>query len=287
MGRTIFWKKNKTYEPNFSSLFICIEENKPSDLIGKQKPLNENSLKEKGQIIEFEYGILIKSIKNGKVCILDNVDQLQPKVTERLNASLDKKYNKEEERIEVPENPNPDKNEEVGIKINKSYRLVCTADIERLNKLSPAFINRFDVILLEDQLKEINQNEEELKKLFEVLLENAKNQYLESKLKEKSENDTNNNQDSYSSSEENISNSLDKENSFNENENQKDDDSKGDEKEIIEEKKKDESENENNNEEYSSSDDEVIDIEKDDKEEKNEDKEEIELVILEKEKKMN
>ena len=268
MGRTIFWKKNKTYEPNFSSLFICIEENKPSDLIGKQKPLNENSLKEKGQIIEFEYGILIKSIKNGKVCILDNVDQLQPKVTERLNASLDKKYNKEEERIEVPENPNPDKNEEVGIKINKSYRLVCTADIERLNKLSPAFINRFDVIVLEDQLKEINKNEEELKKLFEVLLENAKNQYLERKQIEKSENDTYNNQDEYSSSEENINNSLDKENSFNENENQKDDDSKGNKKEKIEEKM-DESENKDNNEEYSiSSDNEVIDIEKDDKNEK-------------------
>ena len=199
---------------------------------------------------------------------MDNVDQLQPKVTERLNASLDKKYNKEEERIEVPENPNPDKNEEVGIKINKSYRLVCTADIERLNKLSPAFINRFDVIVLEDQLKEINKNEEELKKLFEVLLENAKNQYLERKQIEKSENDTYNNQDEYSSSEENINNSLDKENSFNENENQKDDDSKGNKKEKIEEKM-DESENKDNNEEYSiSSDNEVIDIEKDDKNEK-------------------
>jgi len=165
-----FEKINKHYNISESSLFICTEENKPSDLIGKQKPLDKKSLEKGGQVITFEPGILIKAIQNGKVCILDNIEQLQPTVTERLNASLDKKYNDEQPKIEVPENPEW----KDGIDINKDYRLLCTANIDKLNKLSPAFINRFDVIVLEDQLEEIrNNNNQNLKDLLKKLFENS------------------------------------------------------------------------------------------------------------------
>ena len=72
--------------------------------------------------------------------------------------------------MEIPENPEW----KDGININKDYRLLCTANINKLNKLSPAFINRFDVIVLEYQLEEIrNNNNEKLKDLLKILFENS------------------------------------------------------------------------------------------------------------------
>ena len=167
-----FEKLNNCYDPSESSLFVCTEDNKPSDLIGKQKPMDKKTLESGGKVIKFEEGNLTKAIRKGKICILDNIEQLQPTVTERLNASLDKKYNGEQEIMEIPENPELPE----GIPIHENYRLLCTANIEKLNKLSPAFINRFDVIVLEDQLSEINNLEnkdENLEQLIKVLFINS------------------------------------------------------------------------------------------------------------------
>ena len=40
--------------------------------------------------------------------------------------------------------------------INEKFRLICVCD--DLNKMSPAFINRFDIIYFEDQLDQTNLN---------------------------------------------------------------------------------------------------------------------------------
>ena len=50
--------------------------------------------------------------------------------------------------FEIPECPN---NNEV--KINKNFRLLCICNYNSISKMSPAFLNRFDIITLEDQLK--------------------------------------------------------------------------------------------------------------------------------------
>ena len=72
--------------------------------------------------------------------------------------------------MEIPENPEW----KDGIDINKDYRLLCTVNCNKLNKLSPALINRFDVIVLEYQFEEIrNYNNEKLKDLLKILFENS------------------------------------------------------------------------------------------------------------------
>ena len=79
------------------------------------------------------------------------MDQATATVTERLNGLLDQKYDDTEKaKFEVPENP-----QKPEIIIHNNFRLVCTTDINKINQMSPAFVNRFDVIVLEDQLESI------------------------------------------------------------------------------------------------------------------------------------
>ena len=44
--------------------------------------------------------------------------------------------------------------------------MICTSNIEKINEMSPAFVNRFDVIVLEDQLEDIGEKINELIKFF-------------------------------------------------------------------------------------------------------------------------
>ena len=116
-----FGKKHYHYNPDESFLFICTGDKKPLDLKGKQKPSDKNTLEKSCKFITFEFGILINTINDGKVCILENIEQLQHTTTERLNDFLDKKYNDEQPKIKVPENPDW----KDGIEIHKDYRLLC------------------------------------------------------------------------------------------------------------------------------------------------------------------
>ena len=134
-----------------SNIFYCIctEELKCSDIIGKYSPTNKNEPGE--ELIEWKNGFLLKAVENGGIVILDDIDQASSTVTERLNGLLDKKYDNNE-KFDIPENP---KNSE--IKINSNFRLICIIDINKIKNLSPAFVNRFDVIVLEAQLESINK----------------------------------------------------------------------------------------------------------------------------------
>ena len=158
--------------------FICTEETKCSDLIGYNKPIEKNEINDENDLLmEWKEGFLTKSIKEGKIFILDNLHEANSIITERLNSLLDKKYDEKEEnnnknRFDIPENPL-----EGSIEINDNFRIIGICDLQRINKISPAFLNRFDVIVLEDQLEGITKNnkiEEEFKKLIENLLEKEK-----------------------------------------------------------------------------------------------------------------
>ena len=68
---------------------------------------------------------------------------------------MDINYLHNTEYFEIPENPELTK----GIEINKNFRIIATVNEEELNKMSPAFINRFMIVYLDDQLENIsNEN---------------------------------------------------------------------------------------------------------------------------------
>ena len=127
----------------------CTEELKCSDLIGNQYP-SLNSLKDNSQeLMKWEDGFLTLSIINGKCCVLDNIEEAPATITERLNGLLDKKLDVENDLIfEIPECP-----QKREVKINKNFRLLCVCNYSNISKMSPAFLNRFDIITLEDQIK--------------------------------------------------------------------------------------------------------------------------------------
>ena len=113
---------------------------------------------------------LTESIIKGKIVILDNLQEANSTVTKRLNGLLDFKYDEKkkkgskERRFDIPENPLKN-----SISIHKDFRIVGVCDIIQMNNMSPVFLNRFDIIILENQLKKIN--EDEFRKLIKILLD--------------------------------------------------------------------------------------------------------------------
>ena len=129
----------------------CTEDLKVSDLIGNQYPSFNSSKETSQQLMKWEDGFLTLSIINGKCCILDDIEEAPSTITERLNALLDKKLDIENDRFfEIPECPN-----RKVIEINKNFRLICICNYNNLSRMSPAFLNRFDIITLEDQIKSL------------------------------------------------------------------------------------------------------------------------------------
>ena len=148
-------KLNKNIEEVDEGIYYCecTEDLKCSDLIGNQYPsLNSSENNSNSQsLMKWEDGFLTLAITKGKCCVLDNIEEAPATITERLNGLLDKKLEIEKDLIfEIPESPQ--KNE---VKINKNFRLLCICNYNNISKMSPAFLNRFDIITLEDQIKPI------------------------------------------------------------------------------------------------------------------------------------
>ncbi|KAH0791477.1 hypothetical protein GPJ56_004588 [Histomonas meleagridis] len=159
-------KQNNNYNPKKELYCLCTEETKCSDLIGKQKPIeNTKSGNFAGkELIQWKDGFLTLAMESGGSPVLDDVDEATSTVTERLNSALDEKYNdKEQKMFDIPENPQ--KNQ---IPIHKNFLLICTCNIDKLHLISPAFLNRFDVIVLENQLDSLN--EKSMKELIQMLM---------------------------------------------------------------------------------------------------------------------
>ena len=161
--------------------FICTEETKCSDLIGYHSPKKEEE-RDNENILEWKEGFLTDSIKNGKIVILDNLQEANSIVTERLNSLLDFKYDKNimERKFDIPENPL-----ENSIIIHKNFRIIGVCNIEQLMKMSPAFLNRFDIITLENQLEDFSN--EKLNNLVKVLIGNIWEKKELNKAQEKEE----------------------------------------------------------------------------------------------------
>ena len=137
-----------------SCLCLCTKNLQCSDLIGQTKPCPKNDKSESNEILKFIPGFLVEAIKKGKTVVLDCINEANATVGERLNGLLDKKNNDEENYFDLPENT-----EELKIKIHKNFRMICTCNINNIKDMSPAFVNRFDVIVLENQLEKVNDTQ--------------------------------------------------------------------------------------------------------------------------------
>ena len=164
--------KNKTIlnNENEKDIYICIcnEILKCSDLIGRQKPVDDLN-NPVGELIRWENGFVVDGLIKGKCIILDRLEKAQPTVTERLNNLLDVNYIHDTEFFSIPENPEFKE----GIKINQNFRIIATVDEEGLIKMSPAFINRFIIVYLDDQLSNIKKGD--IKLFSSIILNNSEN----------------------------------------------------------------------------------------------------------------
>ena len=160
----IFNSKNGKEESSFYH-FICTEETKCSDLIGGQTPEGSEG---KNIYMEWKDGFLTKAIEKGEIVIMDNLQEANSTITERLNGLLDIKYDEgkkkgEAKKFDIPENPLKN-----SIEIHKDFRIIGICDNQSINQMSPAFLNRFDIIILENQLKNISN--EALINLLQIII---------------------------------------------------------------------------------------------------------------------
>jgi len=195
-------KKKKIKEPY---LCICSKKLQCEDLIGITVPNFSNDLKGdtnvrentdknyNNEILKFKEGFLVKAIKKGRCVIFDQINEAPSTVYERLNGLLDKKYNDEDNTFPIPEC-----SEKENPKIKKNFRIICTCNISQLKNISPAFLSRFDIIYLENQLDDINDNFKELVNKIFLRLENLE----KDDKKRKIEMDMNNNDDDMKSKKE-------------------------------------------------------------------------------------
>ena len=153
-------------------LFVLTPESTVADLIGRYIPLPkiENNI----DIIKWNDGPLTKAIRNGNSGVLVNLNSAQSKVTERLNGLLDPKDVEEDYFFDIPEN-----SKEPKIKIDKNFRLYATCDINYLSQISPALLNRFNVIVIDDQLEDTNLND--INKLVNIIMKKDLESYQKKK----------------------------------------------------------------------------------------------------------
>jgi len=148
------FNKIKYNENQASYLCLCTKNLKLSDLIGQTKPCPKDDNSNNNQILKFKAGFLVEAIEKGGIVVLDYINETNPKIIERLNSLLDKKNNEEEEYFDLPEDV-----EKLKIPTHKNFRMICTCNLKDLKDMSPAFVNRFDVVVLENQLENLNDTQ--------------------------------------------------------------------------------------------------------------------------------
>jgi MoxR-like ATPase len=153
-----------------SYVCFCTKNLECTDLIGTQKI--SDSTGDENELIKFEPRFLYNAIEEGTCVVLDSINEAPSRVIERLNGLLDKKNSKKEKKFEVPENTAKAKPK---IKIHEDFRIICTSNFEKINQISPAFVNRFEVIVLENQLKKLTGTK--VKELIEFLCKKYQREY--------------------------------------------------------------------------------------------------------------
>jgi len=155
-------REGGTYSSNHICYTVCNDNLKCGDLIGNQGPTKGKTNESGNKLIEWKEGFLLKSIKNGYITILDNIDDIQPMVIERANPLLEEGQT----QFIVFENQN-----DPYIDINDNFRLISICNKDKLASLSPAFISRCIVINLNDQLIHLSENQK--KELIHFLINNC------------------------------------------------------------------------------------------------------------------
>ena len=160
-----------------SFCFIFTPETSVSDLIGKYIPNKKYEIG--SNIIEWKDGPLLEAIKNGYSGVFDNINLAQSKVIERLNCILEPRNIEKQNFFYVPEN-----NKETSVSINNHFIFISTCENKYLSQLSPAFLNRLNIIRVDDQLENIEKDQ--LIKFINAIFEQEKikisipNQLIES-----------------------------------------------------------------------------------------------------------
>ena len=160
IARWIAQKNSINPEKNF--VFVFTEETTIGDLIGRFIPSYSDNLK---NIIEWKDGPLTEAIKYGYSGLFLNIESTDTKILERINCLLDQKENISEDIFKIPENPDIEY-----IKIHPNFRFYCTCSFDKLNSISDKFLNRLTILFVEDQIKEINDDDEKLEELIKILM---------------------------------------------------------------------------------------------------------------------
>ena len=56
------------------------------------------------------------------------------------------------------------------MKIHPNFRFYCTCSFDKLNSISDKFLNRLTILFVEDQIKEINDDDKKLEGLIKMLM---------------------------------------------------------------------------------------------------------------------
>ena len=133
-----------------------------SDLIGKNTPNSE--MEKSTGLFEWKDGPLTLAVKNGYSGLFVNINSAPTKVIESLNSLLEPKDSEKDYKFEIRQNI-----KESEIAIHKNFLFIATCPLSKINDLSPALLNRFTIINLEDQLE--NATIEEEKEAIKCIIE--------------------------------------------------------------------------------------------------------------------
>ena len=157
MKKDVVKNNYEDYDKNNNNLdepIICYCSNELTIqfLIGRYKVNNES----KHPTIEWKNGFLLDAIEKGKCVIFISIENASCTILERLNSLFDFTYLKGKRRFNIPEKGTNDKGENEFIFIHPNFRIIATCN--NINKLSPAFLNRFDIIYLPNQLQNLDES---------------------------------------------------------------------------------------------------------------------------------
>lgn len=139
---------------NQTRLFVCNQEMTISDIIGRYMPVKNTKFGDDQSPIRWINGPIIDAIQKGEILVLDQIDTAPSTILERLNSLYDG-MGSPDFIFTVQENP-----EESEVLVHQSFRIIATASERGLNDLSPAFLNRFTIIHINDQIPEIMSSKE-------------------------------------------------------------------------------------------------------------------------------
>jgi MoxR-like ATPase len=133
---------------------ICTPQTTINDWIGRLIPIKDAEVGSYQMI--WKNGPLTEAVMKGRCGVIDNIDAAPSQVSERLNTLFDHKETMRDLVFEIPENPkNPI------INFHPDFRLIATCQSRHLQSLSPALLNRFNVIYLDNQIANLNDIEKQ------------------------------------------------------------------------------------------------------------------------------